>query len=200
MYNKNTFTYYKLHKPFGYLSQFTQEAPNQLTLADIFVGPSDVYPIGRLDKDSEGLLLLSNDKQLVNKLLDPSQSKFKHYFVQVDGIINKTALGRLAEGVEIRINKKTIRTIPAELSLLISAPSIPERIPPVRYRKEIPTSWISIKLREGKNRQIRRMCAAVGFPALRIFRYQIGTIKLLNLEQGEFITLTDEEIRSLKSV
>ena len=191
--------YYKLHKPFGYLSQFTPEFPGQQTLADLFEGPKDVYPIGRLDKDSEGLLLLSNDKSLVNKLLSPER-KYKYYYVQVEGEIHEEAISKLSKGVEIRINKKTYHTLPSVIKKLQIAPDLPGRVPPVRYRKNIPTSWISVRLSEGKNRQIRRMCAAVGFPVLRIFRYKIGEIEMANVAQGAYVKLTIEEVRHLASI
>jgi 23S rRNA pseudouridine2457 synthase len=198
MSNSKKLLYYKLHKPFGYLSQFTQESPGQLTLADLFKGSNDVYPIGRLDKDSEGLLLLSNDKALVDKLLSP-KNKSKYYYVQVDGAISDEAIKKLRNGVEIRINKQVYQTLPSIAARLENAPILPERDPPVRFRKDIPTSWISIQLIEGKNRQIRRMCAAVGFPVLRIFRYKIGGIEIGDLPQAMHLPLSDEEIRRLLS-
>lgn len=198
MSNTGTYAYYKVNKPFGYLSQFTPDKPGQHTLADLFEGPNDVYPIGRLDKDSEGLLLLSNDKNLVRKILAPS-SKFKHYYVQLDGDISEAAMTDLRNGVQISINKKKIKTLPAEIDKLKVPPLLPDRNPPVRFRKNIPTSWIIVKIGEGKNRQIRKMCASVGFPVLRIFRFQIGLINIGHLKPGKCSILTETEIKSLVS-
>lgn len=193
-----SFSYFKLHKPFGYLSQFTPDVPGQRTLSDLFKGPNDVYPVGRLDKDSEGLILLTNDNTLIHKILSP-ENKVKKYYVQVEGDISEYAIEKLKSGIDIRINKKLHTTLPAEINKLEKSPDIPDRDPPVRYRKHIPTCWISIGIKEGKNRQIRKMCAAVGFPVLRIYRFSIGPIKLGSLEQGSFAALTGSEIQALLS-
>jgi 23S rRNA pseudouridine2457 synthase len=162
-------------------------------LGDLYDFPGDVYPVGRLDKDSEGLLIITNDKALTHRLLDP---KFEHprtYWVQVEGIPDREALSQLRKGVSIRIKKQTHRTRPARVELFTSPPALPERDPPVRFRKTVPDSWLSIQLTEGKNRQVRRMCAAVGFPVLRLVRTSIQKISL------EKIKLPPGSVKEMKS-
>ncbi|WP_353482158.1 pseudouridine synthase [Haliscomenobacter sp.] len=194
---KEAFHYFLLNKPFGYLSQFTPETPGQLTLADLGPFPPDVYPVGRLDQDSEGLLLLSNDSLLNIKLLDPRHAHWRTYWVQVEGVPTVAALQQLRNGVDIRINKKTHHTLPARAkSLTLEAP-IPERNPPIRFRANIPTTWIEISLQEGKNRQVRRMCAKVGFPVLRLLRVQIEELALGDLPVGAIKECTRSEIYAL---
>lgn len=188
------FHYFLIHKPFNYLSQFTKEVPSHLTLADLGEFPKEVYPVGRLDKDSEGLLLLTDDKKLNHQLLNP---QFKHprtYWAQVDGQITEAALSQLRSGVEIRANKKDHQTLPAKVKLLDPAPVVLERDPPVRFRANIPTTWIALTLVEGKNRQVRRMCAKVGFPVLRLIRVSMGRLVLGDLAQGAALSLSKEEI------
>lgn len=179
------YRYFLIYKPFGTMSQFSREG-DKLTLADLpFDFPKDVYPVGRLDADSEGLLLLTNDSFLNNRLLNP---KFKHqrtYFVQVDGQITPEACQKLQSGVTISIDGKPHHTLPAKVQLLVNEPLFPERHPPVRFRQNIPTSWISLTLHEGKNRQVRRMTAAVGFPTLRLVRWSIEDVKLGSLQPAE---------------
>ncbi len=178
--------YFALYKPFGMLSQFTREAPGQHTLADLgFAFNKDVYPVGRLDADSEGLLLLTNDKSLNAKLLHPKFAHARSYLAQVEGVPDSIALKRLAEGVEIRVEGKTYRTQPAVVRLLDTPPELPERHPPVRFRKTVPDRWLEITLTEGKNRQVRRMCAAVGYPVLRLVRIKIGGLQLGDMAPGE---------------
>ncbi len=178
--------YYLIYKPYGMLSQFTREAPGQETLADLdFVFPKDVYPVGRLDADSEGLLLLTNDTALNARLLSPEQGHTRTYWVQVEGIPSEEALDRLRKGVEIRIKGKRHTTRPAEAHRLPAPPDLPERNPPVRFRKTVPDSWLELTLTEGKNRQVRRMCAAAGYPVLRLVRVKIGTMALGDLQPGE---------------
>jgi 23S rRNA pseudouridine2457 synthase len=171
------FRYFLIYKPFGTLSQFSREG-DHATLADLdFDFPKDVYPVGRLDADSEGLLLLTNDNALKTQLLEP---RFKHqrtYYVQVEGQATQQACNALSAGVFISINGKKYQTLPAKVSLIEEA-QLPERNPPIRFRKNIPTSWLSVVLHEGKNRQVRRMTAAVGFPTLRLARWAIGSISL----------------------
>ena len=176
--------YFVLYKPFGYLSQFTREVAEHKTLADLYSFPPDVYPVGRLDKDSEGLLLVTNDKSLNNKLLNPKFSHSRTYWVQVEGDVTPAALQQLREGVTIRLDKKDYQTRPAQVRKLTSPPVVPDRDPPIRFRKNIPESWIELILTEGKNRQVRRMCAAVGFPVLRLIRVKIEDLKLKPLEVG----------------
>ncbi len=190
------YRYFLIHKPFNYLSQFTKEVPEHLTLADLGDFPKEVYPVGRLDKDSEGLLLLTDDKKLNHKLLNP---EFKHprtYWVQVEGAISQKAVEELRTGVDIRINKKTHHTLPAKIEVLENNPPVEERDPPVRFRAKIPTSWIQLTLVEGKNRQVRRMCAKVGFPVLRLLRASIGGLKLEGISRGEFIEIKETDIQN----
>lgn len=194
---KNSFHYFLLNKPFGYLSQFTPETPGQLTLADLGPFPPDVYPVGRLDQDSEGMLLLSNDSLLNIKLLDPRHAHLRTYWVQVEGVPTEAALQQLRNGVDIRINKKTHHTLPARAKSLTLESPIPERDPPIRFRANIPTTWIEISLQEGKNRQVRRMCAKVGFPVLRLLRVQIEELALGDLPVGAVKEYTRSEIYAL---
>ena len=181
--------YFLLFKPYGYLSQFTREAPAHKTLGDLFPFPKDVYPVGRLDLDSEGLLLLTDDKRLNKQLLDPSFSHERTYWVQVEGLPDNKALDALQEGVEIRVNGKPYRTLPAKVNLLAEAPPLPDRDPPIRFRKNIPTSWLELTLVEGKNRQVRKMCAKTGFPVLRLVRCRIGELEIAGMMPGEVLEL-----------
>jgi len=183
------------------LSQFSREG-DHATLADLdFIFPKDIYPVGRLDADSEGLLLLTNDNYLKTRLLEPRNRHKRTYYVQVEGDITKDACLQLADGVRISINGKSYLTLPASASP-IDEPALPERNPPIRFRKNIPTSWVSITLHEGKNRQVRRMTAAVGFPTLRLVRWAIGKISLADFEGGEakpgdVWEVTEKEVRRL---
>jgi 23S rRNA pseudouridine2457 synthase len=186
------FFYYKFYKPYGVLSQFTKEIESHRTLADYLDVSKDVYSIGRLDKDSEGLLLLSNDKSFVDKYLNPNNKLAKTYFVQVEGSPSETDLKTLASGVKIKIKtNKFHQTLPCKVSL-INRPKLPLRNPPIRVRKSIPTTWLSITIIEGKNRQVRKMFAKIGFPVLRLVRYSIGRFNINNLHVGEM-----EQISSL---
>ncbi|MBE9460632.1 pseudouridine synthase [Dyadobacter subterraneus] len=195
------FSYFLIYKPFGMLSQFTREG-DHATLADLeFTFEKDIYPVGRLDADSEGLLLLTNDNYLKTKLLEPRNRHRRTYYVQVEGEMTKEACVELESGVKISINGKTYLTLPASASQL-EVPSLPERNPPIRFRKNIPTSWVSITLHEGKNRQVRRMTAAVGFPTLRLVRWAIGKINLADFgadgaKPGDVWEVTDQEVRKL---
>ena len=173
-----------LHKPYGVLSQFTAEVEGQRTLAE-FGLPGGVYPVGRLDRDSEGLLLLTDDNALKTRLLDPARHVAKVYTVQVEGTPTAEALARLAAGVDIRIKKRTHRTAPARV-IEIQDPGFAERQPPVRFRKSVPTAWLELRITEGKNRQVRRMCAAVGLPVLRLVRVGVGAYTLGALPRGEW--------------
>ncbi len=141
--------------------------------------------MGRLDLDSEGLLLLTNDARLNARLLHPQQKHQRTYLVQVEGIPTTEALAQLQQGVEIRVNKSSYRTLPAKVRLLTTPPALPDRNPPIRFRASIPTAWIEIQLIEGKNRQVRKMCAKVGFPVLRLVRSGIETLGLQNMIPGE---------------
>jgi len=175
------------------MSQFSPEGDKK-TLKDFFDVPTDVYPVGRLDYDSEGLLLLTNDKSINNRLLNPAHEHEREYWVQVDGAIGTQATAQLEKGVTISINGKQHQTLPAKTSFFTELPNIPERNPPIRFRKEIPAPWISVTLWEGKNRQVRRMTAAVGFPTLRLVRYRIEKLVLGDLQPGEMRELSREEV------
>lgn len=186
--------YFLIHKPFNYLSQFSKELPEHLTLADLGDFPKEVYPVGRLDKDSEGLLLLTDDKKLNHRLLNPTFKHPRTYWVQVEGKPDIEALKQLENGVEIRVNKKTHQTLPADVKLMEVRPELEERDPPVRFRANIPTSWLELTLVEGKNRQVRRMCAKVGYPVLRLVRVRIGRLELASIPRGGFIELKKNDI------
>ena len=187
-------TYFILYKPFGVLSQFTREHPDHKVLGDVYPFPSDVYPVGRLDKDSEGLLLLTNDKALNHKLLNPNFKHKRTYWVQVEGIPDEAAIAQLQQGVDIKVNKKKHHTLPAEASVLYPPPVLPDRNPPIRYRKNVPDSWLSITLVEGKNRQVRKMCAKVGYPVLRLVRVSIEALKFQEFEVGMVKELSRNEM------
>ncbi len=180
-------------KPYGVLSQFTRETGKQ-SLADFGPFPPDVYPVGRLDADSEGLLLLTNDKTLKHRLTSPQYSHTKTYLVQIERIPDETALEKLRKGVTIQEKK----TRPAGVKLLENEPKLLERSVPVRFRKSVPTAWLEITLTEGRNRQIRHMTAAVGHPTLRIVRIRIGALDLGSLGPGKNRRLTEEEIEKLQ--
>ncbi len=184
--NASKLVYYWFYKPFQVMCQFSKER-DKTTLANCLANiEKDVYPVGRLDYDSEGLLLLTNDKSITTALLHPSRKHERTYYVQVEGNITEAAIQQLSQGVTINIQGKSYTTLPAKASI-IAAPQLPERVPPIRYRKEIPTSWISLTLTEGKNRQVRRMTAAVGFPTLRLVRYSIGQYTIDGLDAGAYI-------------
>lgn len=171
------------HKPYGVLSQFTKEKPDHKTLAE-FGFPKDVYPIGRLDWDSEGLLLLSDEKEWNDKLLNPKHAHERTYHVQVEGIPTEESMNKLEKGVIIQGEK----TKPCKASLTDDPGYLP-RIVPIRFRASIPTNWIELKLIEGKNRQVRRMTASIGFPTLRLIRVAIGALKLDGLPSGKWFEL-----------
>lgn len=177
------------HKPFGVLSQFTPDQPGQATLAD-FGFPPKVYPLGRLDHDSEGLLLLSDEPGLNNRLLDPKRGHARTYLAEVERIPDQAAIERLRRGGLVIQGH---RTLPCRADLLDGPPDLPPRNPPVRFRKEIPTAWLRLTLTEGKNRQVRRMTAAVGFPTLRLVRVAIGTLLLDSLPQGAWREVAPDE-------
>ena len=168
------------NKPFGVLSQFTPEAGHRAL--NEFGFPSGVYAAGRLDHDSEGALLLTDDGKLIKRLLDPKFVHPRTYLVQVDGQITPEALKQLSKGVTI----KGYRTKPCKAEFATPPDDLWERVPPIRYRANIPTSWVRLTLIEGKNRQVRHMTAAVGFPTLRLIRVAIGDLTLDGLQPGEW--------------
>lgn len=185
--------YYIIHKPFKVLSQFSNEGSN-IGLGEIFKGiPKDVYPVGRLDLDSEGLLILTNDKSLNAKLLDPKQNHIRTYWVEVEGIPNKKALKELRDGVMINVNGKQHLTRLAKADIIYGA-SVDERNPPVNYKKHPERSWLSISLTEGKNRQVRRMTAKIGHPTLRLIRVGIEGLMLEPLKPGDITQISQKVI------
>lgn len=180
------------YKPYGILCQFSDEARRN-TLANYGPFPKDIYPVGRLDADSEGLVLLTNDGLLKHYLLEPKYKHPRTYLVQVEKIPSPDALEKLQKGVIIEGRK----TEPAIVKLLNTEPVLPPRSVPIRYRKNVPTAWIEMTLFEGKNRQVRKMTASVGYPTLRLVRISVGSISLGNLNPGESRELTKQEINSL---
>ncbi|MES2924888.1 MAG: pseudouridine synthase [Verrucomicrobiota bacterium] len=181
------------HKPYGVLCQFTPDQPGQKTLAD-FGFPSGVYPVGRLDMDSEGLLLLSDEPGFNNRLLDPKTAHPRTYLAQVEGIPTPDAVGRLKRG---GLMIQGHRTLPCEARLLDAEPEVAPRDPPVRFRQAIPTSWLELRLIEGKNRQVRRMTAAVGFPTLRLIRVAIGKLDGAGHDLGKWEEIGPDKIRRI---
>jgi 23S rRNA pseudouridine2457 synthase len=180
------------YKPYDVLPCFT-DPERRPTLAD-FIQVPGVYAAGRLDKDSEGLLLLTSDGRLAHCITDPTEKLPKVYVVQVERIPDEAALEALRRGV--RLGDK--RTKPASVRLLPQAPALPERPVPIRYRKNVPTAWLELTLREGMNRQVRRMTAAVGHPTLRLVRIAIGPVTLDGLEPGQWRPLTSRELAALR--
>jgi 23S rRNA pseudouridine2457 synthase len=181
--------YFIAYKPFGMLTQFSGE---EFTLASLGDFPREVYPVGRLDKDSEGLLLLTDDKALNHQLLNPRFGHQRTYYVQVEGIPTPEALAQLQQGVTIQVDGMSYRTKPALVKLVDPAPILPERNPPIRYRASIPDCWLALTLIEGKNRQVRKMTAAVGFPTLRLVRFSMEKITLDGMDAGEVRELSQE--------
>jgi len=187
--------YFLVYKPYGMLSQFSKEG-DKPTLADLgFTFPKDAYPVGRLDHDSEGLLLITNDKSLNGKLLNPKHHYKKTYWVQVDREITDDAIEQLRKGVTINVNGE-YRTRPAKVNR-IAEPNLPERVPPIRFRINVSMSWVEITITEGKNRQIRKMTAAVGFPTLRLVRSAIGPLSVIQMNPGDVKDLTKEDVSVL---
>ncbi len=180
-----------LHKPYGVLSQFTPEPGSRWRTLAEFGLPRDVYPLGRLDADSEGLLLLTDESGLNARLLDPARGHPREYWVQVERLPDEAALARLAAGVVLDGRP----TRPCRARRLDPAPALPPRDPPVRFRKNVPDCWLALELTEGRNRQVRRMTAAVGHPTLRLVRARIGTLTLagLGLVPGQWRELARAE-------
>lgn len=189
--------YLAFYKPFEVLCQFSrEEGSNKRTLAE-FDFPKGVYSIGRLDYDSEGLLILSDDPRLNSALLDPINEHERCYLAQVEKIPEQSSLDLLRKGVLIEGRK----TRPARVELVETEPDLPPRVPPIRFRKSVPTSWLSLSLSEGKNRQVRKMTAAVGHPTLRLVRIAIGQLTLdnLNLVPGAWVELNSSQVADLFS-
>lgn len=183
------------HKPFGIISQFSPDGSPNRTLAD-FRFPKDVYAIGRLDADSEGLLLLSDEPALNQKLLHPRHAHARIYWAQVENVPDTASLWQLERGITIQGR----RTLPCRAWLLDPQPDISPRTPPIRFRKNIPTAWIALELVEGKNRQVRRMTASIGHPTLRLLRIQIGQFELGGIAPGKWKALSpDERAAALKT-
>ncbi|MCA1686858.1 MAG: pseudouridine synthase [Planctomycetia bacterium] len=179
------------HKPFDVLSQFT-DAEGRSTLKD-FIAIPGIYPVGRLDRDSEGLLLLTDDGRLARRLTDPRFEHPKTYLVQVERVPDGPALDAWRRGLVLGDGP----TRPAEVEVLREPPALPDRPVPIRFRKNVPTAWISMTLREGRNRQVRRMTAAVGYPTLRLVRVAVGPVRLGDLAPGHWRDLTPEEVANL---
>lgn len=184
------------YKPYGVLSQFTDRQETSHPTLKEFISIPDIYPVGRLDRDSEGLLLLSNHGGLQHQLCDPKFGHPRTYWVQVENIPDRMALQKLKQGVTIR----NYRTRPTQASLLSEPPLLPPRTPPIRFRKNIPTAWMTMTLYEGRNRQVRRMTAAVGFPTLRLVRVAIAHLQLQDLQPGQWRHLSPTEINQLQSL
>ena len=178
------------------LSQFTTQEGKQI-LPDFFSVSRDVYPVGRLDFDSEGLLILTNDPSLNHRLLNPKFAHEREYWVQVEGAIDEHAVASLQLGVSITIDGKPYRTKPCKVEIFSLPPGVPERNPPIRFRAHIPTSWIKMVLKEGKNRQVRKMTAKSGFPTLRLIRHRIEGISLDGLQPGEMKEMGQQEVYSM---
>jgi len=182
-----------IYKPYNVLSQFTS-ADGKQTLNNFFDVPKDVYPVGRLDFDSEGLLILTNDKKMNHQLLDPQFAHTREYWVQVDGAITTEAVKQLEAGVDINVDGKIYKTKPCTASIFEAPPPVPQREPPIRFRKSIPAPWLRLLISEGKNRQVRKMTAAVGFPTLRLIRYRIENCTIDGLGAGEMRILTQQQM------
>jgi 23S rRNA pseudouridine2457 synthase len=183
------------NKPFGVLSQFTSDGSKNRPLAE-FGFPRNVYSIGRLDADSEGLLLLSDEPEWNAKLLQPRHAHEREYWAQVERVPSPEQLKKLENGIFIEARK----TLPCRAWMLEPQPAIPPRDPPIRFRKSVPDCWIALELIEGKNRQVRKMTAAIGHPTLRLLRVRIGNFWLGELEQGKWKNLTPDEIQTVENM
>ncbi|MCK6543235.1 pseudouridine synthase [bacterium] len=188
------FQYILFYKPYGVICQFSPHEKHP-SLAE-FKFPKNVYPVGRLDTDSEGLLILTDDGDFQHRLIEPRYGHARTYHAQVEGIPNDGALDKMRHG--ILLDGKP--TLPARVTVLEPPPDHPIRNPPIRYRKNIPTTWVELVLTEGRNRQVRRMTAAAGFPTLRLLRVGIMSLSLEGLQPGSWRAMTTEEFRSCVAV
>jgi 23S rRNA pseudouridine2457 synthase len=186
-------TYLLFHKPYGVLTQFSDASDQPRPTLKNYVPIPNIYPVGRLDRDSEGLLLLTDHGTLQHRLSDPQFGHPRTYWVQVEGIPDTTALEALRQGVIIQ----GYQTRPVQVDPLALPPEVPPRDPPIRVRQSIPTTWLEMTLTEGRNRQVRRMTAAVGFPTLRLIRVAIAHLTLDGLASGQWRSLNDPEIQTL---
>lgn len=199
-----SFRYFIANKPFNTICQFSREKEDQMTLADLeFDFPKDVYPIGRLDQDSEGLLLLTSDRSLSHRLLNPQFAHKRTYLAQIEGIPTVESLEKFRNGVTIKIEKKLYDTLPADCqpvedpSVYFEYQPIWTRFPLPKSSGNKPMSWLEVTLIEGKNRQVRRMCAAIGHPCLRLIRVSMMDLKLGSLQPNEVKELEREEMMRL---
>lgn len=177
------------NKPFDVLCQFT-DSQERTTLAD-YIKQKNVYAAGRLDRDSEGLVVLTDDGKLQHRITDPKNKTAKTYWVQVEGEISDQAIAQLGQGVKL----KDGMTRPAKASIISEPDGLWPRVPPIRERKQIPTSWIELTISEGRNRQVRRMTAATGFPTLRLIRYSVGNWTIDNIDNGDYLEIKNEQTR-----
>jgi len=190
------YRYLLFYKPYNVLSQFSDDSfpvAQRHTLKD-YIPVAGVYPVGRLDQDSEGLLLLTDDGSLQHRLSDPKFQHCRTYWVQVERIPNEVDLDPLRQGIRLQ----NYQTRPAQVQLLTEEPALPQRDPPIRFRKSVPTAWLEITLTEGKNRQVRRMTAAIGFPTLRLVRVKLAHLSLAGLMPGDWRDLSLEELQQLR--
>jgi 23S rRNA pseudouridine2457 synthase len=190
------YQYFAIYKPFHVLSQFST-SDDRHTLKDFFHVPTSVYPVGRLDYDSEGLLILTDDPQLNHQLLHPSFAHEREYWVQVEGDIGEQGLQQMLSGLTITIDGKPWLAKARIAEKFNELPPVSERTPPIRFRKNIPSSWIRLTLTEGKNRQVRKMTAKAGYPTLRLIRYRIGGLELASLSPGNMLSMKRQELYSL---
>ncbi|MBW4461571.1 MAG: pseudouridine synthase [Nodosilinea sp. WJT8-NPBG4] len=196
------YQYILFYKPYNVLSQFSpgstlpaSDSADRLTLKD-FIPIADVYPVGRLDRDSEGLMLLTDHGRVQHRLSEPRFGHPRTYWVQVEQVPSPGAIAQLRQGVTI----KGYRTLPCQVELLMTEPLLPERDPPIRHRQNIPTAWLEMTLQEGKNRQVRRMTAAVGHPTLRLVRQAIAHLHLGDLQPGQWRHATPAEQQRLLQI
>jgi 23S rRNA pseudouridine2457 synthase len=192
--DEGPFRYIALFKPYDVLCQFTDSA-GRATLKQ-FVPIEGIYPAGRLDRDSEGLVFLTDDGQLAHRLTDPRFAHSKTYLVQVERIPDRQALDSLRQGVALNDG----RTSPAQVEMVAEPPALPDRSVPIRFRKSVATAWLRLTIHEGRNRQVRRMTAAVGHPTLRLVRVAIGPVSLGALAPGQWRKLSPDEIKALRPI